>query len=159
MSYNKEKQFELLKKEGKKGLLADHYELEERFPTYDSDDWRKLLQDPEVSLYIAQEFSMIREAEVRKLQAMASDASRSVGVAQMINAMSSIAEKASNKKEGPTFVYCFVPPSAEQLKAENIRIVDYDLAIKKGLKPKEEPILLDDVPLGVKEEDKKLWKE
>lgn len=142
MSYNKAKQFQLLKTMGKSGLLADHYELADKHPAYTSDDWRQLLQDPEVSLFISQEFKMIRDAEVRKLQAMASDSNRSVGAAQMINSMVAVAEKAETKKEGPVFIYTFVPPNPEQLKAPNVRIVDYAEAQEKGLQPKEIPITL-----------------
>lgn len=137
--FNKNKQFDLLKAMGKKGLLADHYELATKHPEYTSDDWRTLLQDPEISLYISQEFNMIRDAQIRNLQANASDANKSVGAAQMINAMQSVAEKAQGKKEGPIFIYTFVPPSDEQLKAPNVRVINYAEAQAKGLQPKEVP--------------------
>jgi len=141
--YKRDIQFELLKKLGKPGLLADHYDLAALNPQYTSDEWRILLQDPEVSLYIQQEFNMIRDAEVRKLQAMASDSNRSVGAAQMINAMVGVAEKAQGKRDGPMFIYSFVPPSPEQLKAPNVRIIDYAEAQAQGLQPKEQPITLE----------------
>lgn len=158
MAYNKEQQFTILKEMGKIGLLSNHYELAEKQPTYTSDDWKTLLQDPEVSLYINQEFKMIRDAEVRKLQAAASDNDRSVGAAQLINAMTSVAEKAENRKDGPVFIYSFVPPNPEQIKAPNVRIVDYKDAQEKGFQPKEIPITLNNEKIKEQEGDS-LWKE
>jgi hypothetical protein len=159
--YNKDEQFTLLKAMGKKGLLLDHYDLEKAQPEhpYTSDDWRKLLQDPEVSLYIAQEFQMIRDTEIRKLQASASDAQKSVGAAQMINAMQSVAEKAEGRKEGPMFIYSFVPPSSEQIKAPNVRVIDYIEAQKLGLQPEEVPVTLDNQKIPKPEGDDSRWKE
>ncbi len=137
------KQFELYKTLGKEGLLLDHYGLANSFPNFTADQWRVFLQDPEVSLYINQEFDLIRAATVRKLQAGASDNERSVGAAQLINAMSAQAEKAQGKKEGPVFIYSFVPPSPEQMKAPNIYIIDYKEAQEKGLQPKEQPVTIE----------------
>lgn len=142
MAYNKIDQFRIFKQAGLDALLANHYELAEQHPPYTSDDWRIFLQDPEASLYIQQEFTMIRDAEIRKIQAKASDNDRSVGAAQMINALTGVAEKTQGKKEGPIFIYSFIPPSSEQLKAPNVRIIDYIEAQEKGLQPKEIQITL-----------------
>lgn len=144
--YNKTKQFEMLKSLGKEGLLLNHYELEEKLPEYSYEDWRELLKDPEVSLYITNEFDIIREAELRKIQAKASDDSKSVGLAQIMNSMQSLSEKSKGKKEGPVFIYTYIPPSSEQMKASNVRVVDYLKAKEEQEKPEE--VLIQEIQKG-----------
>lgn len=129
-----EKMFEIYKNGGKECLKMDHYDLSETYPDYSPDQWREFLQDPQASLYAEQEFAVVRKAEMRKIMSDISD-SNSVGKAQILNALSAQNEKAEGKKEGPIFIYTFIPPSEEQLKAPNVRIIDYAEAQRKGLQP------------------------
>ena len=56
--------------------------------------------------------------------------SRSVGQAQLMTTLQKLDEK-STSKEGPIFVYCYIPLSSEQAQAENIQILDHDPFLKE----------------------------
>ena len=73
---------------------------------------------PEVVEYIRVEMEIIRKAAMNELVANAGD-SNSVGKAQLLNAITKQDEDIS-VKDGPVFIYTYVPLNSEQEKAPNV---------------------------------------
>lgn len=120
--------WEVLKTLGENGLVMNHYELEAK-TKIPNEVWKDFLNEPEVSDWIRSEISILRKAELNKMVKGVSD-SRSVGQAQLMTTLQKLDEK-STSKEGPIFVYCYIPLSYEQAQAENIQILDHDPFLKE----------------------------
>lgn len=108
-----------------KAISMNHYDLARITTVKDVQLWKQFLTDPEVSAYIDQESQILTQTELRKLAADVSD-SKSVGQAQLINAMQKLTDNKSTK-EGPIFIYTYVPLNKSQAKADNIIEEDYDV--------------------------------
>lgn len=108
-----------------KAISMNHYDLARITNIKDVQLWKQFLTDPEVSAYIDQESQILTQTELRKLAADVSD-SRSVGQAQLINAMQKLTDNKSTK-EGPIFIYTYVPLNKSQAKADNIVEEDHDV--------------------------------
>jgi hypothetical protein len=98
-------------------------------------------------------------AEIYSLRKLASDVSdsRSVGQAQLINAMQKLTENKTTK-EGPAFIYCYVPLAETQRKAPNVQIVETDVFEKIAEETAreivtEEPIITTTMNINTPEED------
>ena len=107
-----------------KAIAMNHYDLARVTTIKDVQLWKQFLTDPEVASYIEQESQILTQTELRKLASDVSD-SRSVGQAQLINAMSKLTD-VKTTKEGPIFIYTYVPLSNSQKKASNVRIAEED---------------------------------
>ena len=107
-----------------KAISMNHYDLARVTTIRDVQLWKQFLTDPEVASYIEQEAQILTQTELRKLASDVSD-SRSVGQAQLINAMSKLTD-VKTTKEGPIFIYTYVPLSDNQAKASNVKIADKD---------------------------------
>lgn len=134
----KAQMWELFKALEAKAIQMNHYDLARVTAQKDVQLWKQFLTDPEVTAYIDQEAQILTQSELRKLASDVSD-SRSVGQAQLINAMSKLTDNKTTK-EGPMFVYTYVPLSSSQMKASNVQIADHDLFDKPELisEPEEE---------------------
>lgn len=108
-----------------KAISMNHYDLARLTTIKDVQLWKQFLTDPEVSAYIDQEAQILTQTELRKLASDVSD-SRSVGQAQLINAMSKLTDNKVTK-EGPIFIYTYVPLSESQEKASNVHHAESDL--------------------------------
>lgn len=84
--------------------------------------WKMFLIDPRIADYITTEMNLIRTASINEIIHKAPN-SKSVGQAQLINALVKIDETAANK-EGPVFIYSYVPLNDEQKFAPNISLSD-----------------------------------
>lgn len=109
---------------GQEGLYMSHYELAEQTLIGDPQVWKNYLMDPRTVDYISSEMTVVRNATMNKMVSNAAD-SNSVGQSQLLNALSKIDEKAAHK-EGPAFIYCYVPLNDKQKEAPNIRKVDHE---------------------------------
>lgn len=107
---------------GEEGLYMNHYQLAQETPLNDPLLWKAFLTDPKAVDYISTEMNIIRTAAINDMVHKAPN-SNSVGQSQLINALGKLDEK-SNKKEGPVFIYSYVPLNDEQKYAPNIRTVD-----------------------------------
>ena len=114
--------FKSLKREG---LHASHYDLFEKTGYSTPDMWKEFLLLPEVVEYIRVEMEIIRKAAMNELFANAGD-SNSVGKAQLLNAISKYDED-NSVKDGPIFIYTYVPLNSEQEKASNVSIEKTDI--------------------------------
>jgi len=108
-----------------KAIQMNHYDLARTTNQKDVQLWKQFLTDPEVTAYIDQEAQILTQSELRKLASDVSD-SRSVGQAQLINAMSKLTDNKTTK-EGPIFIYTYVPLTASQAKASNVQLAKTDL--------------------------------
>lgn len=128
-----------------KAIQMNHYDLARATSQKDVQLWKQFLTDPEVTAYIDQEVQILTQSELRKLSSDVSD-SRSVGQAQLINAMSKLSENKTTK-EGPIFIYTYVPLSNSQAKAANVQVE------KEDVFEVEEPITQDIVPVKLNKID------
>ena len=104
----------------------NHYDLCEAFPEETtSDDWKAFLSDPEVIDWLRSELSILQEAELKKLIKDVSS-SRSVGQAQLMSTLSKLNEN-KVEKEGPAFIYTYVPLNDQEKSAPNATILDKDV--------------------------------
>lgn len=101
-------------------LYLSHYQLAEITSVKDAFIWKEFLMDPKTVDYVSTEMNLIRTSAINKMVAEAPH-SRSVGQSQLINALQKLDERANNK-EGPVFIYCYVPLNDAQKKAPNVRV-------------------------------------
>ena len=106
---------------GEDGLYMNHYQLAQNTTIEDAWQWKSFLTDPKTVDYINTEMNLIRSAALNEMVHKAPN-SNSVGQSQLINALGKLDEKAT-KKEGPIFIYSYVPLNDEQQYAPNIRKV------------------------------------
>ena len=115
-------QFEECKKQflelGERALYMNHYQLAIETRIEDPILWKMFLIDPRIADYISSEMNIIRNASINEIIQKAPN-SKSVGQAQLINALVKIDESASNK-DGPVFIYSYVPLNQEQMFAPNV---------------------------------------
>lgn len=115
-------QFEECKKQflelGELALTMNHYQLAMETNIEDPITWKQFLLDPRIADYINSEMNIIRSAGINEIIKQAPN-SRSVGQAQLINALVKIDEATTNK-DGPIFIYTYVPLNPEQKFAPNI---------------------------------------
>jgi hypothetical protein len=103
---------------GQEALYASHYDLFTKTKYKSPDAWKSFILLPEVVEYVRVEMEIIRKSAMNELFANAGD-SNSVGKAQLLNAISKYDEDNSTK-EGPIFIYTYVPLNSEQEKAPNV---------------------------------------
>lgn len=123
---------QLFQSKGREALYADHYKLAEsgEFQAY---EWREFLLLPQTNEYIKTEMEIIRKTAMNEILADSGD-STSVGKAQLLNALVKYEEDNSGK-EGPIFIYTYVPLNREQEKAENTRQEREDIFKKQDRSP------------------------
>lgn len=126
-----------------KAIAMNHYDLARITHIKDVQLWKKFLTDPEVSSYIDQEAQILTQTELRKLTSDVSD-SRSVGQAQLINAINKLNDTKLTK-EGPIFIYTYVPLSSSQKQADNVVQLKEDVFLTDTSKEAEEDISDDDL--------------
>lgn len=103
-------------------LSLSHYQLAQMTDITDAIMWKEFLIDPRTADYVASEMQIIRSAAINEMVQKAPN-SRSVGQSQLINALQKLDESASHK-EGPVFIYSYVPLNEQQKAAPNVRICD-----------------------------------
>lgn len=103
-------------------LSLSHYQLAQMTEITDAILWKEFLIDPRTADYIASEMQIIRSAAINEMVQKAPN-SRSVGQSQLINALQKLDESAAHK-EGPVFIYSYVPLNEQQKAAPNVRICD-----------------------------------
>jgi endo-1,4-beta-D-glucanase Y len=116
---------EMFKAVGPKALSYSHYDLADKTEAFDPESWKAFLMLPAVSEWIRTELDMLQSSELRKLiQGVSS--SRSVGQAQLINSLTKMQES-NGLKEGPIFIYSYVPLDNEQMHAPTVRSESNDI--------------------------------
>ena len=128
---NKEQLWTIFKKLGVDGLTMSHYDLAEATEVEDPDIWKKFLLEQDVRNYIQTEVEILRTTEFNKMIKNVGDNQRSVGQAQLMSALDKMKQD-SNRKEGPVFIYTYVPLSTEQAQAENVQEAESDPFWRRG---------------------------
>ena len=108
-----------------KAISMNHYELAKN-TGIDADKWREFLMDGRVAKFISQEMELYKDSQMKKLIANATTNEKSVGAAQMLNALNKVTTP-EDKKEGELIVYSYVPLNAREEQAPNVRINTSDL--------------------------------
>ena len=123
--------WEIFKSLKESALIMNHYDLAENTAIKDSQLWKEFLMDADVSEWRKSEFALLQEAELKKmLQGIGK--SNSVGKAQLINVLSKLTET-NAIKDGPMFIYTYVPLSPQQAQADNVIILNKDPFLKGDL--------------------------
>ena len=127
----KEALWRVFKAQGVDSLVMNHYELAMKTTITDHEQWRQFLLEQDVRNYIQTEIEILRTTEFNKMIKNVGDNQRSVGQAQLMSALDKIKQD-SNHKEGPVFVYTYVPLSSEQAQAENVQEAESDPFWRRG---------------------------
>ena len=123
--------WELFKSLGVNGLTMNHYDLAKNTTVSEPEKWKKFLLEQDVRNYIQTEVEILRTTEFNKMIKNVGDNQRSVGQAQLMSALDKIKQD-SNHKEGPVFIYTYVPLSSEQAQAENVQEAESDPFWRRG---------------------------
>lgn len=136
---------------GEKALYLTHYQLAAETRIKDPVQWKMFLTDPRIADYISSEMNLIRSASINEIIHKAPN-SKSVGQAQLINALVKI-DEASADKSGPIFIYSYVPLNAEQEFAPNVLSMNTSPTPEENIEEEkeieeEEEITLDDIQIS-----------
>lgn len=127
----KDQLWQLFKAQGVDALTMNHYDLAEATEVSDPNKWKDFLLEQDVRNYIQIEMEIVRATEMNKFITNVSDNSRSVGQAQLMTALEKV-KQTSSTKDGPVFIYTYVPLSAEQEQAENVQKLNEDPFWRRG---------------------------
>lgn len=108
---------------GADALYYSHHELAAA-TEYNALEWRAFLSDPRVQDYFQAELNLIQQSSIMKMMRDI-DKSKSTGQAQLLNTLVS-QSNSSKKKEGPIFIYSYIPLNAEEVHAPNVETVSSD---------------------------------
>lgn len=108
---------------GQDALYYNHYELAAA-TEYTANDWKYFLTDPRVQEYLELELSLSQQTAIRKMMRDI-DQSKSTGQAQLLNTLINQTNQ-SKKKEGPIFIYTYIPLNEEEQHAPHVQIAERD---------------------------------
>lgn len=127
----KESLWEKFEALGQKALTMSHYDLAEKVEGTTKDEWRDFLNEADVAEYIKNEMRIISDSiQKRMITDIVAGGDRSVGRAQIINTLDKINDGVA-KKDGPIFIYSYVPLDAQQEQAENTIKLNKDIFKRK----------------------------
>lgn len=109
---------------GKDAFTKSHWDLA-GMSNFSADEWRIFLTDPVVSKFIRDEINALSEVESRKIIVSVSQNAKSTGTAQTLVALDKT-RGGSGKKEGPVFVYSYIPLNAREAQAPNVQALERD---------------------------------
>ena len=111
---------------GEDALYMTHYDLakETGIP---AEQWKRFLTQPRVVDWMTEELRLVQMIQYRKAIDNADAANRSVGAAQMINALGKSLETTGGSSDGQIFIYSYVPLNSSESLAPNTHTVDPEL--------------------------------
>lgn len=115
---------------GETALAMNHYDLAKETTIKEAHLWKIFLMEPEVMDYANSEINLIKNAELNKMLS-GIGSSKSVGQAQLMVALTKLNE-GTTIKDGPVFIYTYVPLSTEQAQAKNVVQLPEDIFIRRG---------------------------
>lgn len=107
-------------------LSMSHFDLAQLTAINETEPWIEFLKDPRVADSINEELTIYKEAQQRKLISRATTHDKSVGTAQMINALGKAMET-ETAKTGTMMIYSYVPLNAREAQAVNTRVETHDI--------------------------------
>lgn len=111
-------------------LSMSHFDLAQHTAINDTEPWIEFLKDPRVADKINEELTIYKEAQQRKLIQRATTHDKSVGTAQMINALGKAMENETSKT-GTMMIYSYVPLNAREMQAPNTYCNRHDIFEKE----------------------------
>ena len=113
-------------------ITWSHFDLANNTEVNDLDLWIAFLKDARVRDAKNEELQLYAEAQKAKLIQRATTHDKSVGTAQMINALGKDIDSGDNDKSGPIIIYSYVPLSPKEIEAPNIRMETNDIFERRG---------------------------
>ncbi len=107
-------------------LSMSHFDLAQNTAITDTEPWIEFLKDPRVADKINEELTIYKEAQQRKLIQRATTHDKSVGTAQMINALGKAMET-ETAKTGTMMIYSYVPLNSREAQAPGARQETHDI--------------------------------
>ena len=107
-------------------LSMTHYDLAKTSGVADSQAWKRFLMETKVANWIDQEITIIKGVTLRKMIKNADSNDRSYGAAQMLNALNKSFDT-DTVKDGPVFVYTYIPLNEREQGAPNTTQEDHDI--------------------------------
>lgn len=107
-------------------LSMSHFDLAQLTAINETEPWIEFLKDPRVADSINEELTIYKEAQQRKLISRATTHDKSVGTAQMINALGKAMET-ETAKTGTMMIYSYVPLNAREAQAVNAQSETRDI--------------------------------
>lgn len=127
---NKEKLWSIFRAAAPASVSMNHYELAASTEVNDSEVWKAFLKEADVIDWVKEERALLQQIELAKLSTDIAN-QRSVGQAQLITAMNKINEQNEDKtKQGPAFIYTYIPLNENQKHAENVQEETEDVFLK-----------------------------
>ncbi len=103
---------------GHEAVFLNHYDLSARVAKYTPAQWREFLMDSRVLEFLSEEQTLMQQTNLRKLLKGLDGNTRSTGQAQLINTLLGTTTT-TKKKDGPIFIYSYVPLNEEEQHAPN----------------------------------------
>jgi hypothetical protein len=110
---------------GDEALTYNHYDLAAYTDEHNPEVWKAFLMDPEIIQWKKTELEIVANSEINKMIKGASK-SRSTGQAQIMTAIAKSIES-TTIKEGPIFIYTYVPLNAQEEQAPNTERTPNDI--------------------------------
>ena len=107
-------------------LSMSHFDLAQLTAINETEPWIEFLKDPRVADSINEELTIYKEAQQRKLISRATTHDKSVGTAQMINALGKAMET-ETAKTGTMMIYSYVPLNAREAQSVNAQTEKHDI--------------------------------
>lgn len=115
---------------GKNALKMSHYDLADAVEDTTLIEWREFLNEPDVEEYAKKEMRLITDAiQKQMITDIVEGGDKSVGRAQIINTLDKL-NGVETLKEGPVFIYTYVPLDKNQEQAMNIQKLSNDVFIR-----------------------------
>ena len=107
-------------------IQYNQFELATLTEINDHSRWVSFLKDARVAEHLNEELEVFTNMQKKKLIARATLHDKSVGTAQMINALSNT-EKSTQNKDGQMFIYSYVPLTAKDQHSPYAAMEDTDI--------------------------------
>lgn len=108
---------------GVDALYLTHHELAAA-TEFNAMAWREFLTDSRVREFLESELALMQQTSIMKMMKDI-DQSRSTGQAQLLNTLIQQTNQ-SKKKDGPVFIYSYIPLNEEETYAPNVQTLQSD---------------------------------
>jgi hypothetical protein len=108
---------------GVDALYLSHHELAAA-TEFNAMSWREFLTDARVREFLESELALMQQSSIMKMMKDI-DQSKSTGQAQLLNTLIQQTSQ-SKKKDGPIFIYSYIPLNEEETYAPNVQTLQSD---------------------------------
>lgn len=109
-------------------IYKDHYELS-RMTDFSALSWKMFFTHPKIADWVTSEMTLIQQSKLRLLIKDIDANTKSTGLPQLINVLSGQLEDKDKKKDGPIFIYTYVPLNEQESEAPNVQTASKNLTI------------------------------